>query len=256
MKASFWLVQAKLWVFVMLICMMAACQSTMPRKGADNAPTSEAPTITPVATPIVIAPRREKLEQRLLAQAEDAFRRGRFTTPEHDNAYDKFHSVLLLNSESAQARAGIQAILLRYAELVRSALRQGRIRTAKNYLKHVELFYPANALLMDLKKEIRHVQQTVRVHDQGDLKKSDVPVHEEVVLPRRELDQRSDTVKQALAEIGQRLKQTDESVLIFARNDREGRWIYKQLKAAVQDYRVRGDIRIGRAPKVRILPPL
>ncbi len=243
------------------LCGLTACNSTMAvkDKGVASVPGSQSlPEVapTPVPTPIVIVPRREQLEQRLLAQAEEAFRQARFTTPEHDNAYDKFHSVLIINAANTQARAGLQAILLRYAELIRSALREGRLHTAHNYLKHVELYYPANALLMDLKRDIRDARNTVKPYDSAVLKKVEVPVHEEVILAKRELDRRSDSIKQTLADIGRRLQQTDESVLIFARSDREGRWIYQQLKDAVEDYRVRGDIRVSRAPKIRILPPL
>ncbi len=198
--------------------------------------------------------RSESLEQRLLTQAHDAFKSARYTTPQHDNAYDKFHSVLLLNPENAQARAGLQAILLRYAQLVRSATEKGRLRAASAYLRQAELFYPANALLMDLKKQIKTAYATQN-QQQKTVEAVKSP-HDEYRLKVEELNATSDTMKALLNEIAQRVKESDESVLIFARSDREGRWIYKQLKLAAEGYRVRGDIRIARAPKVRVLPPL
>ncbi len=44
--------------------------------------------------------------------------------------------------------------------------------------------------------------------------------------------------------------------MIYARSDREGRWIYQTLQQAAADYRVRGDIRISRVPAVVIMEPL
>lgn len=194
------------------------------------------------------------VETRLLIQAQKAFRLGRYTTPQHDNAYDKFHSVLLINPTSSRARSGLQAILLRYAELVRSALQNGRLGAASAYLSQAELFYPANALLMDLKKDLRlaNKRQPAEVF----VAKGSSSEHEEFNLPLDELSDKSSVVTQILSNIALRVKETDESILIFARNDKEGRWIYKQLKQSASGYRVRGDIRISKAPKIRILPPL
>ncbi len=199
------------------------------------------------------------IEVSLLKQAQEAFRKARYTTPQHNNAYDKFHSVLLLNPDNAQARAGLQAILLRYSRLVRTALESGRVKAASAYLHQAELFYPANALLMDLKKEIYRVKASYAQRQstlQNTAPKAQFSVHEDVGLPERELSAKSEAILDLLVDIGKRLRDSDESVLIFARSDREGRWIYKQLKHAAEGYRVRGDIRIARAPKLRILPPL
>lgn len=198
---------------------------------------------------------QSRIETKLLAQAQTAFREARYTSPDHDNAYDKFHSVLLLNPDNNQARSGLQAIMLRYAQLIRTALRDGRISSAKNYMRQVEVFYPANTLLMDLKKKITKAQRAIatRVVKEREEQANYV---EEIKLSRDDLASKSEEMTRLLAQIAIRLQQTKESVLIFARNDSEGRWIYRQLKSAVQGYRVRGDIRIARSPKIRIMPPL
>src|SRR5690606_36586196 len=78
-----------------------------PRDQAQAEP-AESPPEVPVLSPQAAA--TAALEATALARAEGAFRAGRLTEPAHDNAYESFHSVLLLNPNSSQARAGVQAI--------------------------------------------------------------------------------------------------------------------------------------------------
>lgn len=95
---------------------------------------------------------RVSIEQRMLKRAEKAFRDGNLTKPAHENAYDLFHSVLMVNPKSQQARSGIQAILIRYAELIRSAIKADQYSKSERLLSQVEQYFPANDLLMELRK--------------------------------------------------------------------------------------------------------
>lgn len=194
------------------------------------------------------------LEAKMLSKAERAFRAGRLTEPTHDNAYDTFHSVLLLNPNNSQARAGVQAILIRYADLIRRALAEQDYYNAEILLNRAQIYYPANALLLDLKKELAAAREKedeqMLTTPPTDLAIVDYP------LPSGALSRRSSTVSEYLARIALRVRENGESVMIHARSDAEGRWIYKQLNDAVPGYRVRGDIKLGRAAKIVILPPL
>ncbi len=244
-------------VIIFVASLTAACkqQVVMPQKDtvlvqaesrAQDDPVVSAPAVTVAGA----------LEQRLLDQAQAAFRGAKYTSPSHNNAYDKFKSVLLINPKNSQARAGLQAILLRYSQLIRTALSDGRVRAAGNYLDTAEIFYPNNALLKDLRAELRSKKQVLAVQDGLSRSNGNKHEYEDILLSVGELNARSETITQKLSTLALRLKDTDESVLIYARSDREGRWIYKQLKQAAQGYRVRGDIRVSKSPKVRILPPL
>lgn len=222
--------------------------------GPSGAP-SEA--ITPLSTTISAPdtiPIKRRMENALLKQAQHAFSLGYFTSPAHNNAYDKFQSVLLINPQSEQARAGIQAILLKYAQLTRLAISEGRLPSAKNYLRAAEIYYPANPLLMDLKQKIRDAEAAYAQVDESKESESENK-YEELTLAISDLNRKSESLQLALAGIAKRVEESQEGILIFARSDREGRWIYKQLKDAVPGYRVRGDIRISKSPKIRILPP-
>jgi hypothetical protein len=59
-----------------------------------------------------------------------------------------------------------------------------------------------------------------------------------------------------LTGVAHKAKQTDQFVLIIARNDTEGRWVYQQLRNAVPGYLVRGDIRIGSPARVKLVKTL
>lgn len=254
-SADYSLVGARLLSIFALSIVVVACKNQIkedntssfpPPVQVDKSNFNEAPPPVVKTTP---------LEERLLRQAQKAFRSAQYTSPSHNNAYDKFKSVLLINPKNSQARAGLQAILLKYAQLVRTSLKDGRIRSADQYLKLAESYYPANGLLKELRDNVRAKKNTLTVHNDS-FSEKEQRNYEELRLSIADLNAKSEAIISLLADLASRLKDTDESVLIYARSDREGRWIYRQLKEAAQGYRVRGDIRVSRSPKVRILPPL
>ena len=224
-------------------------QADNPRPGPDRTDSQPKPVNQDTQAAATAA-----LDAKMLSKAERAFRSGRLTEPDHDNAYDTFHAVLLLNPNNSQARAGVQAILIRYADLIRRALAERDYYNADILLNRAQIYYPANALLLDLKKELAGAREKedeqMLTTAPTDLAIVDYP------LPSGALSRRSSTVSDYLARIAQRLKENGESVMIHARSDAEGRWIYKQLNDAVPGYRVRGDIKLGRAAKIVVLPPL
>lgn len=234
----------------------AKTQAAPPENPAGNASADSAAPDSP-SEPVIQDPQAAAtaaLEAKMLSKAERAFRAGRMTEPAHDNAYDTFHSVLLLNPNNSQARAGVQAILIRYADLIRRALAEQDYYNAEILVNRAQIYYPGNALLLDLKKEL-----TVAREKEDEQMLTTPPTDLAIVdypLPSGALSRRSSTVSGYLARIAQRLKENGESVMIHARSDAEGRWIYKQLNDAVPGFRVRGDIKLGRAAKIVILPPL
>lgn len=198
------------------------------------------------------------IEEILMQKGDLALRSGRLTEPAHNNAYDSFHSVLMLNPENKVARSGLQAILLRYAELTRNALNDGQLQTAANILRRAGKNYPENKLLRDLEHQLAEKRKSKRKSEEELLLQPgpDRLARQAYPIPGGLLKSKTPEIKAYLAGIARRLLETDESILIHARTDSEGRWIYKQLKLAVPGYRVRGDIRLARQPKITILPPI
>ncbi len=190
----------------------------------------------------------------LLAEAADALADNRLTTPLHDNAYDRYRAVLLLQPDNSAAQAGLESVLLHYVELVRSALRDSQVSQARQLLARAREYFPDNLLLDEVQATVDQARQQSRERLQR-LNEQDL-VGTEFALPPGELSRKSPEIIEFLARIAQRLRETDESILIMARTDAEGRWIYKQMKEAVPDYRIRGNIRVTSDPVLQLQPPL
>lgn len=238
-----------------MLVVLSACQLSGVKGDGDVASAVNGSSEQGISQPRAQVNPYQNIETRILASAERAFRANRLLEPKHDNAYDKFHSVLLLNEHNRQARAGVQAIMLRYAEYIRGALRAGRVDQADEYRIKVESYFPANPLLMDLKKQIQAARQHTAERSAPTLASPNEPKFEEISLSVSGLNARNEDTSELLFSIARRLESTKEGVMIFARNDREGRWIYQQIKKGAEGYRVRGDIRYAKKPRIRILPP-
>ncbi|ACR10897.1 N-acetylglucosaminyltransferase, MurG [Teredinibacter turnerae T7901] len=203
---------------------------------------------------------KQVLVENLLVQAEQAFRKGHLTEPAHNNAYDRFQSVLLLDPANSEARAGLQAMVIQFAEGVRQALARSRTREAGVLLREAEAYFPEHQLLADLRREMEQMNRALpaesAVRTTSIKRIGKIDAIDEYPLSTAVLSGQRDSLLPLLATLAQRVAQTNESVMIYARTDAEGRWLYKQMKKAAQGYRIRGDIRLSKSPKIAILPPL
>lgn len=217
------------------------------------------PDVKPAAAPPPPAPSpppltpRQRTVNALLDDAESAMAQGRFSLPAHDNAHDRFRAVQLLDPGNKQAQAGLHSILLVYVDRVQQSLSAGRLHAAAADLRQAEQLFPGTELLPPLRAELERRSRAVEV-----AAKTPVPAdgRERIALPAQPLAEKREEVKQLLVQLAHRVRQSDESIMIYARSDAEGRWIYKTMKDAVDDYRIRGDIRITRQPAVELLSPM
>lgn len=242
--------------FIMLLstgCGLLNSKSVLPESsvGIPSLPevTVEKPTVA------IMTNKEPDFTQRLLEEADDALRDGRLVLPAYDNAFDRFQSVLILSPDNTQARSGLQAILVSLAADVRYSIDIKQFSRARQQIMQLNNYFPKTALVGDLQHELHQEQaKTIKIVEvetslppEGD--------YEDIVLSQRELTERSDLIRQQLQSAADKVVENKSMVMIYARSDKEGRWIYKQLKKSAKDYRVRGDIRIGK-PKLRLLPPL
>ena len=217
------------------------------------------PTVTPsVETPVVEPPPpsmtpRERTVKRLLSDAESAMSQGRFSLPVHDNAHDRFRAVQLLDPDNKQAQAGLHSVLLVYVDRIQQSLGAGRLHAAAADLRQAEQLFPGAELLQPLRAELARRSRAVEEANQPAIPAEG---RERIELPAQPLAEKTEEVKQLLVTLAKRVRQSDESIMIYARSDAEGRWIYKTMKDAVGEYRIRGDIRINRQPAVELLSPM
>ncbi len=156
--------------------------------------------------------------------------------PYSDNAYDWYQQVLALDELNAEAHWGMQQMTARYLELAKQAFQSGLIDKAETFLRRAE-------------KISATPQQTEALRTQYRKQSPD----NEFYLEQPALSARNEAIQLRLAELAQKAKEADLRLLIIARSDAEGRWIYQQMRDSVADYRLRGNIEIGLVPRIRLI---
>lgn len=84
----------------------------------------------------------------LLAAAREDMDAMRLTTPEDNNAYDKFRRILAIDENNTSAQRGIQAIYNRYMQLAQQAMQADEFDKANNMLKRAGDVMPQGPGLM------------------------------------------------------------------------------------------------------------
>ena len=200
-------------------------------------PHSEPESTKATKAPFDYAERERRLVRMLLARAQAALHADQLMTPDSDNAYGWYQQVLSHDGDNAEAHWGMRRIGTRYAELAEQAYIAGER-------------YKAEAFLEKGERVSLSPQQASSIRQRYALK--ELPVNE-FVLDGRSLSARNDVMIQQLAKIAQLAQQQSSRLTIYARNDAEGRWIYKQMREAVDGHRLRGNIQVGRTPRVVLI---
>ncbi|WP_444914844.1 N-acetylglucosaminyltransferase [Microbulbifer sp. EKSA008] len=228
-----------LGVLLLLAFCLGACSSNKP------APKTVVPPPAPKKTPSQDQVRRNNISF-FLSRAEQALRKGHLTQPAGASAYDYYLRVLQLQPDNSKAETGIQTIVVTYVERARDALRRRDFGAVNTLLKRAEMLAPANPLVAEVRTQL------VRERGRAQL---DLPQGEVIGLPAGELATRSAGLVEQLQRVAGRIRSEQLRVIIVARTDAEGRWVYQQLREAVPGYRVRGDIKVGNPAKLILIKP-
>lgn len=183
---------------------------------------------------------RSMLLADMLYEARIAFEDNRLMSPSGDNALDRYRQVLQLDPGNAVALQGIQDIVLRYVDLADVAMRQGQHAEADSLLDRAAALNPERPELLAAWQRLELARQT-EVHNYQ--------------LDPQGLAEQSLEVMVRLGEIAQQIQRNEATFLINARNDAEGRWIYKVMREAVGGYRLRGNIDISSTPGILVTLP-
>lgn len=213
-------------------------------------PPPQPPAVKVVAPPPEPqGPSKEEIRQRavehFLRRAENAQSEGFLTMPAGASAYDFYLNVQRLDPGNQRAATGIQTIVMQLVAQARDALRQRAFGQVNSLLNRADEISPGNPLSAEVRTQLQREQRRAAadVTLEG-------PASQSVTLPPAELSAKSPQMVQMLQSIAERIRAHEMRVVIVARNDAEGRWIYSQLREAVPGYRVRGDIKLGNPPRL------
>ncbi|MDZ7685059.1 MAG: hypothetical protein U5O39_08710 [Gammaproteobacteria bacterium] len=216
---------------ILAVFLLPACTPLAPTGGPKPEPTSRANGPQPGA-----APSEAEITQ-LLHEAEMAFEDARLTTPVDDNAYLRYLRVLSLDPENEAAAQGITAIVEKYLSWALEHAEAGNLRLATRYLRNA-------ASIDDDHPGIESIGKRV-----SELKVASRDTHR---LPVAPLDGRSPEIARKLHRLARLATERDALVVISARTDAEGRWIYQQMNGATPG-RIRARLELSSRPRIRMV---
>jgi hypothetical protein len=210
--------------------------------------------------PLISEASLELAIEELLNKADQDVAADRLMTPVGNNALDRYRAVLLLDKSNQRAALGLRAIADRYMEMSRLNIKRGQFSRARSMLSKAISVNGRTPATQKLSQDIRKAEQR-RVVKRVTPKPSPVvpkPDAKQTIfaLNTADLSQRNQAMVDQLWSLGQRVQDTREYVLIYARNDSEGRWIYQQMRKASTGYRLRGNIKRNKKPRVILEAPL
>ena len=120
-----------------------------------DASVDTAAAITPDLPPAAgITPSATHSVSQRLADAKQAIKELRLTTPKGNNAQEHYEAILALDPDNADARAGMQKIVGMYIYFIEKAIADDKMQMARVYLQRAELLQPGSAKLKNLRAEL------------------------------------------------------------------------------------------------------
>ena len=195
----------------------------------------------------------------LLVKADLDLAEDRLTQPTSSNAVDRYRAVLLLDKANQHAALGLRNSATRYLELAMSQSLRGAYDKAFNLVAAAESISGQSVKSTAMKQSIKAAQQANRqMHNRSKvthLVKKTNSLQTVFTLNPEDLSARNENIKSQLATLASRVKESKEYVLIYARNDAEGRWVYQQMRRTTEGYRLRGNIKRHKKPQIVLDSP-
>lgn len=200
-------------------------------------------------------PPRLSTADKFVQRAEALFQQGKLIAPLEQNAYTLFRAAQIMEPDHAGANAGLNAVLIAEISKVRVQLGSGKSKQAKLSVQELGRLYVDNQLIKQLSDEISEVEKAKRKKAASKAKAKKAKVDpKRIFLDEAALQEKSEDIIAYLKELAITVSKSKEGVLIYANSDAQARWIYQQMRQAVPDYRIRGDLRIGK-PSIKLLAP-
>lgn len=228
--------------FLLLSALLSACQPLNQSEPEESAPARPEPAEATVPEEPDTAPEENEQRRRRIAdelyEGLRALREDRLMTPPERSAYRHFRRALALDPDNELAREGMQDILERYLELARQAAWQGQFDNAETFVRRAALVDEEHPGLAQTREHIE--QERERTHSVR-------------MIPRQALNERSSALVSTLRESAREAVEQDLFVLITVPRDGQGRWIYDQMREAVDGQRLPANIEIGGQPSLRLV---
>lgn len=218
--------QINITFVIAVIAIITACQNTDLAKPSITAPKTETPTIPEEDPRIAI----------LLDEAHSAYTQDRLTIPIEDNAYFKYLQVISIDPRNNMANQGIAEIVEKYLAWAMDAA------AAQNYRKAWS--YVTKAHSVDEKHP--NIQSVSKL-----IKKRQLAKHMTFTLSGPRLEKQAESILTELQEIALFIQQNKGTIVITARSDKEGRWIYQHLNNVTQN-RISATFELNTTPKIRV----
>ncbi len=177
--------------------------------------------------------------QPLLEEAYFAFIENRLTTPIEDNAYFRYLQVLAIDPTNEDAHTGITNIVEEYLDWSLDSLAKRNFRAAVNYLNKARSVDDTHPNILAVETRIAEYRNA------GE---------EFYSLEPTGLKGKSAETQQALTAVAHRIQETNANIIISARSDSEGRWIYQQLNARTIN-RVKAQFEQRSKPGITLIIP-
>ncbi len=197
----------------------------------------------PPPAPKVIDAKTQKIEL-LLGRADTAFSMQALTEPASENAYDLYRAVVILDPTNQRGQEGIKKVAQAYPAQVEEAMNGKQYDAALRKLQKGLILFPNNPQLKQMDAQVR----AAKLAQTRAAAKSTL-----ISLPPAELTAKTPAVETTLRNLAKRVAASNELLVINARSDAEGRWIYKTMKEAA-GARLRGDIKISSSPSIQLHP--
>ncbi len=133
---------------------------------------------------------------------------------------------------------GLQRIAERYVSMAEQAAEKGQYDTARKWLDHARLVDPDLDSIAATETQIKVRSTAQRDH---------------TTLDVEQLSTHGAELSGQLKTLGAKAKARDAWVVIRARNDAEGRWIYQQMADSPGDRRIRAELTLGAPPSVDLM---
>jgi hypothetical protein len=174
----------------------------------------------------------------LLEEGDRALKGNRLLTPIDDCAYDFYRDALVVAPDHPAALHGLQRVAERYVAMAEQAAEKGQYDTARKMLRNARFVDPELDSIGAAESQIKMRSTAQR---------------ERTALDAERLTARNPELSNQLRALGAEAKARDAWVVIRARNDAEGRWIYQQMADAPGDRRIRAELTLGSPPGVDLL---